>query len=405
MSLERARRRWRALGRWQRTAVVVWALALALLGGKALVWPHRNSVYPIFAGAGRHWVESADLYDCPPGQDPYRYSPLVAAFFAPFGLLPDGPAGLLWRLLGAAAFLGGLGWWGRAILPPAPTDARRALLFLLPAPLALGNVHNGQANILVIGLLLLAVAAVAWRHFNVAATCVAVACFFKLYPIAVGLLLATLYPRRLAPRLSLMLAAGFLLPFLLQRPSYVAAQYAGWLEHMASNDRQMGPREQWYRDARLLCSLWVTPMSYRAYLMLQAAGAAVTAGALLRARRAGLARRPSLALLLGLGCCWMTALGPATESSTYVLLGPTAAGLLLSGRAEGHPLGLRMLWAVGYGLLVASQAVSALPWGWGRAVQSLGPQPLAALLLFGGLLYVALPSRLRLRSPCEAASG
>jgi hypothetical protein len=95
-----------------------------------------------------------------------------------------------------------------------------------------------------------------------------------------------------------------------------------------------------------------------------------------------------LALLLGLGCCWMTALGPATESATYVLLGPAAAWLLLSG-AERQPVGLRALWLVAYGLLIASQAAAALPGGLGRLPQSLGTQPFAALLLLGGMLCLA----------------
>jgi hypothetical protein len=401
MPPESVRRRWRALDPWQRIAVGVWALALVVLGGKALLRPHSNSVYPIFADAGRHWLEGSDLYEMPPDRDAYRYSPLIAAVFAPFGLLPDGVGGLLWRLIAAGVFLAGIGGWIRAVLPPGLTPRQKALLFLLPAPLAFSNVHNGQANILTIGLLLLALAAVARGRFNVAGFCLAVACLFKLYPIAIGLLLVVLYPRRLGPRLALMMAAGLLLPFLLQRPGYVAGQYAGWLEHMADNDRQAGPREMWYRDARMLCSLWVTPMSYRAYQLAEVVCAGVVAGACLWARRTGLEPTRLLTLLLGLGCCWMTALGPATESSTYVLLGPTVAWLAISGCGEGHPLALRIVWWVGYLLLVASQAASMLPSGWGRVLQSLGPQPLAALLFLGGLLYLAF---LHTRAQTQLAS-
>jgi hypothetical protein len=389
MPLERLRRAWAALDGRQRAAVAVWAIALVLLGGKALLWPHRNSVYPIFAGAGRAWRVSGNLYEPPSGQEAYRYSPLVAAFFVPFGLLPDGPGGLLWRLLGSAVFLGGLAWWCRVVLPPGLVRKHWPLLLLLPAPLTLGNIHNGQANLLVMGLLLVAVAAVAAGRLNTAAACLAVACAFKLYPIAVALLLVTLDVRRLGPRLALALAAGFLLPFLLQRPGYVAAQYADWLGQMARNDRQVMPQECWYRDARLLCSRWVVPMSYGAYQTAEVIGGGIIAAAGLWARRAGLARPPLLALLLGLGCCWMTALGPATESSTYILLGPTAAWLLLAGAAEGHPVGLRAAWLTGYGLLVVAQAASVLPAGWGRSLQALGPQPLGALLILGGLLYLA----------------
>jgi Glycosyltransferase family 87 len=390
MPLERARRAWHGLDGRQRAAIVVWVLALVLLGGKALLWPHRNTVYPIFAEAGRRWLTAGDLYEPIPGQDAYRYGPPITALLVLFGLLPDGPGGLLWRLTGSAVFCGGLAWWGRIVLPPG----RGALLFLLTAPLTFGNIHNGQANVLIMGLLLLAVAAVAGERFNIAALCLAVACLFKLYPIAIGLLLAALFPRRLAPRLVLLLAVGLLLPFLFQRPGYVATQYAGWVEHLAQNDRQMRPREFWYRDARLLWSLCAAPLSSSAYLMVQAAGAAVAAGVCLWARRAGQAQPQLLALLLGLGCCWMTALGPATESSTYLLLGPTAAWLLLAGGTERHPIGLRVLWLIAYALLVAAQAVSVLPGGWGRSLQSLGPQPMAALLILGGLLYLSADVRI-----------
>jgi hypothetical protein len=371
--------------------VAAWAAALVLLGGHALLRPYRGTVYPIFAEAGRRWLAGADLYRPVPGLDEYRFGALPTALIAPFGLLPDGPGGLLWRLLGAAVFCAGLTCWGRIVLPPARGGL--AALFLLVAPLTFGNVHNGQANVLILGLLLLAVAAVARDRFNVAALCLTVAGLFKVYPLAVGLLLAAVYPRRLSPRLALALVAGLLLPFVLQRPAYVAAQYAGWVEHLAQDDRQVRPREFWYRDARLLWSLWSAPMSARAYQLAQAAGAAAAAAACLWARRTGLERSRLLALLLGVGCCWMTALGPATESATYVFLGPTAAWLLLCGRPDHHPAALCALWLTAYVLLVASQAASALPGGWGRSLQSLGPQPLAALLLMAGLLALAVCPR------------
>jgi hypothetical protein len=126
-------------------------------------------------------------------------------------------------------------------------------------------------------------------------------------------------------------------------------------------------------------------MSYGTYQVLQAVCGGLIAVACWWVRRSG----GALALVLGLGCCWMTALGPATESATYVLLGPTAAWLVVSGATERHPIGLRIVWLAGYALLVASQAVALLPGEWGRALKSLGPQPAAALLLLGGQLYLA----------------
>src|SRR5262249_18623794 len=142
----------------------------------------------------------------------------------------------------------------RSVLPGPLTPLGRAVLLLLVLPLEIGSINNAQSNALVIGLLLLGVAAVADRRWNLAAVAVALACLFKLYPVAVGLLLAVLYPRRFSWRLALALAAGLALPFLCQRSDYVINQYGGWLNHLWENQlRKFLPVDLRYRDFRLLC--------------------------------------------------------------------------------------------------------------------------------------------------------
>src|SRR5690348_7435542 len=90
-----------------RSALAVWAVILIAVSLRTLVSPRANSVYPIFSDAGRKWLATANLYDPPVGDlDQYRYSPTVAAGFAPLSLLPDQPAGVLWRWLNASVFLG-----------------------------------------------------------------------------------------------------------------------------------------------------------------------------------------------------------------------------------------------------------------------------------------------------------
>src|SRR6266542_5872181 len=99
------------LGRRLRVlAVALWAGILLAVCGRVLFSPRANSVYPIFAHAGRAWLDGAELYfeaHRPAGLDRFRYSPAVAALFAPLALLPDGVGGCAWRLLNAAVFLGG----------------------------------------------------------------------------------------------------------------------------------------------------------------------------------------------------------------------------------------------------------------------------------------------------------
>jgi hypothetical protein len=395
MRLETAR----SAGGWERLAVAAWVLVVLVVCGRGLALPHSHSLYPIFATAAHNWRAGEPLYD-PAHQaaahlDAFRYSPLVAALLTPLAAMPERLGNVLWRLLNAGVFLAGLAWWCRAVLPRSLSRDQRALLFLLVLPLCVGNLNNGQSNPLVLGFILAAVAAVAEERWNLAAACLAGACLFKLYPVAVGLLLVVVYPRQFTVRLLLALAAGLALPFLLQRPGYVAGEYACWFEYLRGDDRSAFPLELTYRDLQLLSRLSFGPMGPRLYLAVQLLAGAGMAVLCLVGRLASWPERKLLTLLVGLGCCWMTVFGPATESCTYVLLAPTLAWSLLAAWLGERPRWLRA-WLVGsYGLLVASYVSCWFPSEY--RLHTWGLQPLAGLLLLVCLLADAFreqwPSR------------
>jgi hypothetical protein len=342
-----------------------------------LASPKANSVYPIFVTAARHWLAGEDLYQ--PVAELYRYSPFVATLMIPFSLLPETAGGVLWRLLNAGVFLGALGWWGLAVLPRPLTQAQMAGLFLLVVPLSIGSLNNGQSNALVLGLLLAATAAVARGRDNLAAASVALVSLFKVYPLAVGLLLALVAGRRFASRLGVALLCGLALPFLLQHPAYVLSQYEGWYQHLLAADRQSLPPELWYRDLRLLCHTWHVPLGITAYLVVELA-AGVAFAVICRVGRAiGRGPRLQLTTLLALGCCWMTLFGPATESSTYILLAPSLAWAVMEAWLLPRSFAIRAGLLASYGLFVVTLAAVWFPGG-GRAFHALGPHPLAALL-------------------------
>jgi len=333
----------------------------------------------------------------PAGLDRYRYSPAVAALFAPFSLLPDRVGGCLWRLLNAAIFLGGFAWWCAAVLPGwrSLSQGRRAALWLLLVPVAVGSLNNGQSNPLVAGLLLGTVAAVAERRWNVAALCMIAAVLFKGYPLAIGLLLAAVYPRRFGPRLALALAVGVLLPFLLQRPDYVANEYGSWLRLMGADNRKDGPVSCGYRDLWVLCQAMGLPLTRHVYLVIQLASAAALAAACVAARRAGWPRRRLLAVLGALGTCWMMLCGPATESSTYILLAPVLAWAVLDAWTNWDGWA-RYLPPLSFALLTVSSAACWFPVG--KDLHTLGVQPWRPLLLTVGLVACHLPGRTTIES-------
>src|SRR5437868_10528129 len=128
-----------------RWAVAVWVVVLLIIGLRAARSARPDGVYPIFSTAGRHWLAGEAVYVPPTADlDVFRYSPPVAAFFAPWSLLPDRLAGILWRGLNAAVFLGGLAVWC-SWQRPRPNVAA---VFLLVIPLAIGGLNNGQCNAL-----------------------------------------------------------------------------------------------------------------------------------------------------------------------------------------------------------------------------------------------------------------
>jgi hypothetical protein len=389
-----------ARDRWARAAVAVWLAIVAAVCARAALQPRVRSLYPTWAAAGGDWLAGAPLYrnTWEPHLDQFRYSPLVAALLAPFHLLPEWLGGALWRLLNAAALLGGCACWLRAA-SPAPLTARQwGAFFLLLAPLSLSSLNNGQPNLLIAGLLLASLAAVMGERWAGAALCVAAAAALKVYPLALGLLLAAAYPRRFTPRLALALAVVAAVPFALQQPGYVAEQYRLWYERLRDNDaaRRAWPPHMAYRDLWLLlrvCRVPVSPPVYQGAQFLSAAGCAAVCVA---GRLRGWGRPRLLTAALTLGTCWMMLCGPATESSTYVLLAPALAWAVLG--AGGETWQARLLPSLAWGLLAVCVLAGVFP----NTAQfhALGLQPLAALLFGAGYLATALRALL---APAAAA--
>lgn len=364
---------------WPQLALVVWTVLLAVICGRVLLNPNSHSVLPIFTTGGQRFLDGANLYDPLPQLDFYRYSPTFAVLMAPFHLLPERLAALLWRLLNAGVFLAGLAWWLRT-LPWPLTAPQKAGIFLLVIPLSLGSINNGQSNPLLCGLMLATVAGVAGQRWNLAAGCIAAASLIKIYPLALGMLLALVYLRPFLPRMLLALTIGLLLPFCFQEPHYVAAQYGNWVEHLQGYDRQSMPMQLWYRDVRLLCGLWGTPLSPGVFLGVQLAAAAALAALVLAGQLRGCRPQELLLLVLCLSCGWIMAFGPATESCTFILLAPPLAWLLLATWVRGESW--RWPFTLAYALLVLAQVAIV-----GRAwLRHHGIQPTASLIFLACLI-------------------
>jgi hypothetical protein len=387
---------WRRLTLWLRDAdkmsqwaVIAWVVVLSIISLRTMLSPRANSCYPIFSNAARNWIAGEDLYSIGgpvnPDLDAFRYSPIVACALTPFTQLNDRFGGVIWRLINAGVLLLGIAWWCKSALPLVLTRGQKSLLCLLVLPVAIGSLNNGQANALVIGLLLMALAAVAESRWNIAGVCLALACLLKIYPIALGLLLLVLYPRQLTGRFLAALGLGLALPFALHDFTYVSGQYVSWFTCLRMDDRHAFPVESAYRDLALFSRVWLKPISPEAFRFLEIESGAWMALMCHTAFQAGWSQKRLLALVLVLGSIWMTVFGPATESCTYILIGPALAWCILESRIQERPAWLRFLPVCSF-LMLSAAGLEA--WFGSTRLKALAVQPLAGLLLFAQVLAV-----------------
>jgi len=360
--------------------MVLWVATIAALCVRVVLHPTTHTVFPVFAAAGRSWIASEDLYAhvAVPVTGPFRYSPLIAAMFAPFSLLPTAAAEVLWRLLQAAIYLGALKRWLARGIAPRLSSLDHSMVLLLALPLSFVNLRNGQTNLIVIAMLLAAVTAVIENRWRTTAACVGIAAAFKIYPLVLGLLFAALYPAGFILPMAGAMLAILAMPFVLQRPGYVMHQYIAWPRYLRADDRSAAALINSYRDFGFLFRRAGHPIPPDIYLALQLAAAGLVAGCCIAARRGGLARRDLMRITLALACCWMLLFGPATESSTYILLAPSIAlELVLAARWHTSRAVLAAM-SVSYGLLmldlIGAMTIEPSPF------VTAGLQPLAALI-------------------------
>jgi hypothetical protein len=332
----------------------------------------------------------------------FRYSPLFAAAFTPFTALPDRIGSVAWRLLILAIYLPALGWWLRTVLRGAASAKRRGVFLLLAIPLSIGSLNNGQANLPMTALMLGALACVDARRWMLAGALLALAVHLKLYPLALALVLAAMWPRELSWRQPLMLAASVALTFALQAPRYVAAQFAGWFGHLSGDLRLDQTPEAAYRDLRLLLDAIGLPPGHLTYFIIQLAGAAAVAVACIAMKKSAMPRRRLNALVYALVACWILLLGPATESATYVVLAPALAWLLVEAWTAPRPLAERAALVAVCVLLAAAMMANWLPTV--RKIHALGLHPLAVVVFLGCVVYEAFAPSLR-RAEIEAPGG
>ena len=354
--------------------MIVFTLWAALIIGvliRSLLKPTSGTVFPIFHTAGARWLHGENLYS---GGTDYLYSPLVAALFSPLALLPMWAANIIWRLTLVGTYLAAVRSWLRDGTSRIPVKYH-ATVFLILLPLSIGSINNAQSNPLVIALVMFALIASRASRWVFAALCIAVITYLKIYPLAAGLLLAVLFPKQFSWRLGVALLAFAALSFVLQKPTYVLEQYHNWVATRSVDERHFDienrPRDLW----TLLYTCGIE-LNLRLYFFVQILGGACIAALCLFGRVKKWGTDRLLTIIFTLVPCWMLLLGPATESSTYIVLAPAIALAAVEAFSRPFPRWMRALVATALVILIGGAAFIAFAGHrrelWTMSIQQIG---------------------------------
>ena len=318
-------------------ALSLWFLCVIVVCVRSYQHPGLHSVFPAYRNAGIAWLQQEQIYGT--GGSAFLYSPLVAALYSPFALISQNVSEVLWRLLLGLALPLSLWFNARALFGFSQKEL--ACLLLLILPLTLSNLNNGQANIILIVLLLAATGAVLQSHWWTCAFCASLAVYWKIYPVVFALLLATIFPNKLALRMFLALGGLFIISLLLQKPSYGLREYGSWLVHLASDRRRGNEYYGKWRDFYLILRLIGIPISMMWWKVVEAIAGVIAAAICLVGR---IRRQSPVTLVFGamsLAIIWMLLFGPATEAATYILIAVPSAYLVIFGWCEISDTALR----------------------------------------------------------------
>lgn len=327
---------WAVRTAWCSWVGVILVVSLLVLAGNGHTVAHH------YRHAANHWCAGDNVYtDTGHG---FLYLPSAAVLFVPFAAIPESLGEILWRMATIGTFTVGL--WRIATLTGRTTGIEMfPLMTLFALPPALSDARNGQATLIMTGLMMLATVDLVDRRWWRAALWLSLGLALK--PLAlVMILLVAAIERPMTWRLAVGVALTLLIPFLAQRPLYVTDQYAKCVG-MLCTASNLGLANYWSQPFSAL-ALAGFEIPERTQTLIRAGAAFLALGLCWHARRQHDQPRAMLELF-AISVIYILLFNPRTENNTYEMLGPvlgiSAVSALLVERRHGATalLGAMML--------------------------------------------------------------
>lgn len=208
---------------------LLWLLPFIWYLLSAIFTAHSANFYfdvsNIYQAAGQRWVNGLPLYN---GTGfGFVYFPTSAAIMSVFAYFPMNLFAFSFRIISVGVMLCGL-YCFSAIFKAEFSTRIYFFTTLISVILCQSCIQEGQMHLLIAGLALLGLAAIANKKWYLGAFYIALSVALKPTAIVIALLAFALYPK-LRLRFIIILAAIIALSFLLQNPHYVWQQYIACL--------------------------------------------------------------------------------------------------------------------------------------------------------------------------------
>jgi hypothetical protein len=308
--------------RAEKAAWMGWVL-MAVVSAVIIASGSTRTSVPAYREGAVYWMAGKTIF-VDPGVGGFVYLPQAAILFIPFALLPVVACEVLWRFVNIGVFA--LGIFHFAGLMPGRSEKKLfPLMTLVCLPLAWSCARNGQATLIMTGLMLLAVVDIARSRWWRATLWLSLAVAIKPLAIVLVLLALAIY-RPLSWRVPVGMLATALFPFVTQRPEYVMDQYAAFWSSLTKAVHVGSVDVGWTTPFNAMQVLGImVPEKLQTLLRVTAAVGTLVLCFWSRLRHDA-AR--SAVFVFSLAVTYLMLFSPRTENNTYAMLGPPIAAFL-----------------------------------------------------------------------------
>jgi alpha-1,2-mannosyltransferase len=301
-------------------------IALFLTISAIIAVSGKRSVVPEYRNAAHNWIVGQHLYDRT-GVGGFVYFPQAAVLYIPFALFPTTVGEILWRLVMVSVFSLSLYRFGQ-IAGERSAGEFFPLLSLVTIPLVWDCARNGQATLIITGLMLLAVSDIVRSRWWRATLWLSLGVAIKPLVLVLVLLVMAI-DRRMSWRLLLGMGVMALSPFLTQAPDYVSRQYIEFFQNTITAAHVGVSVRGWTSPFTALRALGIIDVPENIQTAVRLASALVTLYLCFLVKRR---LKPSLATLylFTFASLYIILFSPRTENNTYAMLSPAIAAFLAS---------------------------------------------------------------------------